>query len=288
MVVESRLKAADLFGQLKPEEERELKKFEVEKNSTLEAIVKGLDKTIKAKYYGEDEFYRVCKRNLPKRYTAKDIERFSVILADYPSKDTMAMGMYLNALINYSREKHVKIQTPHHKRLRYLGYRNKCKEILIKGDVGDFLGYKMKRGRIIVRGSVEGRVAVDMRGGTINVDGTVGSFVGLFMKAGKVYVKGNAGSFTGVYMRGGEIHIEGDTSGLGHGMRDGVIYVAGNAGSEVGSEMKHGQIYLDGTYESIANDRFGGSIYHKGKLIAGTGKRKSSFVKAIKWLLNLD
>jgi hypothetical protein len=168
------------------------------------------------------------------RYSAQDIEAFSIALAGFQNmrQPSFKAGLYLSALINNCDESMFAIHSDHLGRpLDCLGYRNR-KEIVVEGSVGREVGFEMEGGAIIV--------------------------------------KGDAGHCLGEFMRGGSITVEGDAgAGVGSMMRCGRIIVNGDAGERVGEDMGGGEIHLNGGYGGIFKDFGGGRIFHKGTLIAG-------------------
>ena len=276
MVVESRLKAADLFSGLDPEKERELKQFKVKKTPALDAIVKGFRKVEQVVWTGFDNSYNTSELYLPENYTAKDIENFCVVLADYPDLDDIGdvIGMYLSALINNCSEKSIILPLQHLEISVWdLSYKNNGSHVTVRGDVGFYAGKGMKSGIIDIHGDTLDDLGSEMKGGKIYVRGNVRFYAGDSMKGGEIYVYGDAWQSPGSKMQNGIIHIYGNAGQfVGADMRGGNIYIHGNAGNSVGTGMNSGEIHLNGDYGSISTVIRGGNIYHKGKLIVKDGK----------------
>ena len=189
-------KASDLFDGLKPEKKQpEDKEFKVERTPGLDAIVTAFFNVISTRIRG---FYDLCVENIPSQYTPKDIEKFSLLLAEYEDLRVFDIkkGQFISALVNHFPEEHITIHTAHLKKpISNLGYKNEG-HIIFTGDVGYAVGQEMKKGEIHVQENAKG-------------------YVGTGMEAGKIYINGNAGYDVGWSMRGGEIHLQGDFNGIG-------------------------------------------------------------------------
>jgi hypothetical protein len=233
--------AIDWFGRFKPEIEKETKRLNVKENNVL----KQLGKVFDGYYLGTSnyDFNRACE-NIPKlvrgiRYTSQEINDFIIQhnklngCLDYVFETKL--GLFLSALINNCDEKELVVITQHLDfSIPHLGQKNR-KNIIVKGDVGDFLGDRMKRGSIKVEGNADRCPGWFLEGGTIEIEGDAGNQIGSAMKGGRIIIKGNAGD-------------------------------------DVGSLMFGGEISLNGEYLSLAWDMRGGDIYHKDKLLVKNGK----------------
>ena len=248
----STLVAARNFGRYKSEVPQAVRKPELKENETLAQLKQAWAKfELTSRGTDDDVHESVCDviRNL--KYSAKDVEKFSLALANFeqePDFETKA-GYFLSALINNGLDSDYVVHTDHLSlKINYLGFKNQ-KNIIVKGNVRDNLGRQMTKGSIIINGDAENDVGHRMTGGVI-------------------IIKGNTGNWTGIYMVGGEITLNGNASAfVGDSMRNGVIYVLGNVGCAVGNKMMGGEIHLDGTYDSIYRNPYEGKIFHKGKLI---------------------
>lgn len=233
------------FGRYKKEEKREVRQADVKEDTEVMRQLKELWKAYRYQDYRGGEwaadtstYYNlICRASKKIRYSAKDVERFSIALAEFQDEKyfDIKVGLFLSALINKGKDKDYVIHTSHlFKPPNVLGYLNR-KNITVNGDVGDWAGQRMKRGTIIVNGNAGGCVGGDMRG--------------YGMKGGTILIRQNASYSVGNCMRGGKIILE------------------GNAGTFFGSWMNGGEIHIQGNFESLANNVFVGKIYHKGELI---------------------
>lgn len=240
-IIEAR--AADLFDGLKPEKKQDQKDFKVDKKG-LDDIIKGFEEVIRAIVDKENYFaklYQCCEKNIPQEYTARDIEKFSIVLAQYQEIEEFEerSALYLSALINHSSEQRFIVHTSHLTHLtrdiHHFGYKNNGKQITVKGDVGMSVGDEME--------------------------------------SGEIHIEGNAGPYVGNQMFGGKIHVQGHTGGLiGIRMHGGEIYIHGDVGSCIGDKMRGGVIHIGGDYGSISDEIKGGDIFHKEKQIVKDGK----------------
>ena len=223
------------FDKYKPEEEKDVRKQEVTLDPVLEQLLKAwhryrMPTAEPDRYYAALMDLHILKKT---KYSAKDVERFSLLLGEYQNEANFPekAGLFLSALINRGKDRTYVIHTRHLTMPpEQLGFMNK-KNIIVEGDVGDAVGHVMA-------------------GGTITVNGNAGDSVGEGMGPGTITVNGNAGWGIGESMEGGTITVNGDGGdSIGLHMTDGEIYVAGNLGK------------LD------INGIESGKIYHKGKLI---------------------
>ena len=248
---------ADPFKNYKPESERNVRelKFKMNPNNSIKAITNWflqsdfnhvLDShSIFNKNLSGLDYYYGLAINFAKglNYSPEDIAKFLLTVKDdflrqeQDFEKTMALGLFLSALMNVHKEKSFVLITRH----------LDC--------VPDYFGYKNTK--------------------NIVVQGNLSSWVGDTMCDGKIVVNGNVSLYLGHFMAGGTIEINGDVgSDCGENMEGGSIFIKGNAEREVGS-INGGDIYIEGDYESLSNskDIKGGNIFHKGKQIVKNGKR---------------
>jgi len=236
------LKTADLFDELQPEKEQDVKKSKVERNPRLEKIIEGFERFLKSIPNDSDlpPAYSIAQQAIPKIYTSQDVAELSLQLLhgekniNYSSRRFFT-GIYLSALINHCPQKELVICTPYHDTfgLHHLGFKNKTKHVLVKGNGGYAIG-------------------TEMSGGKITVEGNVTQNAGLFMKNGTIHIKGNC-----------------DVQ-AGKNMENGMIIIDGNAAELVGQNSCGGKIYIGGTYKSIS-DNCSADVYTKTP--QGTWKR---------------
>lgn len=170
-------------------------------------------------------------------YTAEDIEKFSIALAEFQDEPAFEVkaGVFLSALINNCDDTEFVVHTEHLSHSpNALGFRN-TKNITVIGDVGGSLGNSMQGGTIRVKGNAASGVGWEMISGEIVVEGNADDNIGWCMLGGKIVINGNARSNVGYGMQSGEIHIGGDFWNLGN-------------------------VYGEGRIK-------GGKIFHKGKRI---------------------
>jgi hypothetical protein len=144
------------------------------------------------------------------RYSAKDIETFSLAIAEFQDevKFSDKAGLFLSALINNCRDEKFVIHTTHLVQpINSFGYQNR-KNITVDGNIGTSVGY-------------------DMEVGVITVNGNAGFGVGCGMRGGRIIVQGDCGYNVGINMSGGEIHIEGSYE-ISRSIVSGKIFHNGN------------------------------------------------------------
>src|SRR3989344_5026132 len=207
-------RAEDLFGKLRSEDEQAPdRKFEVEPNSALEAIIRSFERTLESRI---GSAYRDAAE-IHKGFTvrAEDIEKFSLICPSYGQNEifNLAAFIYLNELIRSCCDPDIVIHTSRLKTpLSNLCRSNEDKNITIYGDVGIHLGDRMKSG-------------------LVHVHGSAGDYVGEAMRGGEIIIEGNAGPSIGSGMEDGTIRINRDdlglASSLGEGMTLGRIFYRG-------------------------------------------------------------
>jgi len=235
----AKLAVSGLFGKYKPEEEKQVRKVQVTEDKVLKQL-KAAWKKIKVNITSApEETYKNALKQIKRLvYSAKDVENFSIVIAEFQNEKYFRekAGLFLSALINNCKDSDYVVHTKQLDReIDYLGHEN-TKSITVGGDVGDFIGYEMKGGSITVNGNAAGWVGALMGGGSITVNGDAGQSLGREMVGGSITVNGNAEPGVGDVMFGGEIHLNGKHKGLG-------------------------------------NRSWGGKIYHKGKLISDSHDR---------------
>jgi len=253
----TRLKAADLFDGLDPEEKSNSRKLHPPKTGALESIIQGFDKILKKSEHIDqlDELTAYALRKvLSQEVHSADITAFILYIAqsgNYFDENETALPVYINALLTCCKEAKIHLPLTDLPDLSGLCANIKHKEIYLVGNPG----FRF----------------CDSFGGTVIVEGDASDDVGAWLAGGKIIVKGNADYNVGLYMQKGRIVIEGDAGDdLGKRMDGGLILVRGDVGKNVGDEMKGGRIYLHGKYESLGKPE-GGKIYHKGTLIMKDG-----------------
>ncbi|NYZ73919.1 hypothetical protein H0O00_02140 [Candidatus Micrarchaeota archaeon] len=206
------LAMANRFGKYKPETEKAVRKVDVKEDETL----KKMKTAWKACSYTHNStmdyarMFKILKKILKKvKYTAKDVENFSIAIAEFQEETDFGgkAGFFLSALMNKCKDRQFAIHTNHLAGfIHYLGYKN-TKNITVDGNAGVNVGWRMKCG-------------------TITVNGNARSHVGEGMEDGSIIVEGDAGRSNGWDMKGGEIHFNGDYNGIGFNV-DGKIFHKG-------------------------------------------------------------
>jgi formylmethanofuran dehydrogenase subunit C len=232
--------ASGRFGVFKHEPLHDVRTTNVEKNHSIEWMKRAWERSpiIESRYTSDIDTYAsyewMADRVRKVDYTAKDVEAFCIVLAEYQEeyKFSERAGVFLSAMMNRCKDDGFVIRTNHlTKPFDQLGHINK-KIFAVEGSAGNYLGYGMRGGSITVDGDAGDVLAFGMRGGSISVLGNIGELAGWAMVGGTIAVKGNARNSSGLGMKGGEIHI-------------------------------------DGRYGMLAEDVDGGRIFHKGELVAG-------------------
>jgi formylmethanofuran dehydrogenase subunit C len=279
------------FKGFRPEEEKASRKADVKESEAIRQMKNILGAYLRLPK-GDNTRGAMSKAIKNLRYTAKDVEEFSLVLVEFQDEEdfTNKAGFFLSDLINNGRDSDYVIHTqnlplpPH-----YLGFKN-CKNITVEGDVGDWVGDRMRNGSIIVKGDAGDRVGDWMKGGSITIEGSAGYGFGFGvtggratvegnagdgagekMEGGSVIVKGSAGNGVGDKMKGGSITLQGDVGDrLGCWMKGGHIIVKGDAGRCIGIWMKNGRIVVNGNAGSIGGDKIkyliGGEIHIEGEI----------------------
>jgi formylmethanofuran dehydrogenase subunit C len=201
-------------------------------------------------------------------YTAEDVERFSIILAEHQDVDAFwyRMSGCLSTLIDSGADPEYTIHVG--KLLSapsFLGWRNR-KDLLVIGDVGYSFVSGMTDGSVRAEGLVKDDLAKGMTGGVVEIFGDAGGGAGIHLGGGEVSIRGSVTKYAAMYMTGGTLTIGGDAgSRLGFAMQGGVVRVKGNAES-ISDDMAGGEVHVDGEIGSIGDIK-GGKIFHKGKLM---------------------
>ncbi|NYZ74131.1 hypothetical protein H0O00_03235 [Candidatus Micrarchaeota archaeon] len=261
------LAMANRFSRYKPEEEKAVRKVEVVEDETLKRLKEAWKSCGVIKLEDYNKLHETVKKL---RHSAKDVERFSLALAEFQGEERFpeSAGLFLSALINSCRSRKFVIHTHHlAKPVHHLGFGN-TKSIAVKGDAGAAVGFYMQNGTITVEGDAGGWTGSCMAGGSIVVKWNAGDFCGDRMAGGTIIVLGNVGAKSGHKMEGGSISVKGNAGEIvGDHMINGSVTVGGNAGYFVGDWMVGGEIHLNGGYGSIARMSTPRKIYRKGKLI---------------------
>ena len=275
-------KAADLFGKLDPEKEKELKNFKIERTPALDAIVKGFEHylSFKDRFADKDDAEKICYKRAMHivpvdKCTPKNIEHFSLMLNTYQKeKDFVHAGFYLSALVNSAKQSKFIIHTEYiASNIDDIGYAN-IKHIVIKGSVGAWVGDKMHRGRIIIEGNAGFEAGSDMTGGELLIHGNSGNLVGAAMKGGKILVDGNVGTEAGRSMEDGKVIVKGDAGNrAGYDMQGGKLLIHGNSSGGEGENMGGGLIVIKGNAgHGVAGDMMGGKLLIHGNAGDYAGK----------------
>jgi len=197
----------DLLGSLGKEQEQEKREFDVDQNPVLEEMCKGFEAVLPHTSRVNHELYELCMKQITNSYRAKDIERFSVVLAQYqfdPWFDFGA-GVFLSALVNQCPDENVTLFTKHLKNdMQGIGYENDH-TLVVQGNAGAYLGQCMTAGEIVVIGNVGLYVGASMQGGIIRVEGDAEKYVGCGMFDGVIQIGGQM-EINGEHMKGGDIY----------------------------------------------------------------------------------
>ncbi len=222
-------------------------------------------------------------------FGSREIEAFSISIegARHDEELSSNPGLFLSALIQNSRDDRFIIHTSHQLHpADSIGYRN-SKNILVKGNAGDFLGsnmvrgsievqgnaggaegFRMKGGRIIIHGDCDYACGWEMLAGAIIIEGNAGMSAGMNMEGGEIFIRGGASTLAGKDMKGGRLEISGNAGRLlGDTMQDGIIIVGGDVEGEVGPGMSGGEIRLCGEKFELSSGIDGGSVFHNGMRI---------------------
>lgn len=282
------LRANDPFGKYKPETQQPVRKLKVQGDETLRELKKVFKRFLRKKIKETQERGFFTEQDVAKEmirgifYTAEDVEKFSLALAEFQDKKDFAekAGRFLSVLINEGKDSDYIVHTRHLEHISYIGIKN-TKNITIEGHSGYAAAYGMSGGRIIVNGDVELDAGEFLSGGELILNGNATSRIGYHMSGGKIVLHGNIENSSGYssvgdVMVGGEVMIFGNVNySVGSSMKGGKITIYGNAGENIGEMMEGGEIHLEGDYKSLAGhypnpyiDKYrAGLIFHKGKLI---------------------
>ncbi len=186
------LNADNPFRRYKLEPQQQVRKQQIGENQTIKTIRGAWKQCGVGSRTGVIRFYQKAYRLLRKiEYTAKDVERFSIVLAELQDDKEFGFraGIFLSALINNCKEEEFVIFTNHlSKMVNYLGFSNR-KNITVQGNVGGLLGNEMRTGKITVNGNARMSVAPFMRGGEIHINGEIDS-VSEYIADGIIYQNG--------------------------------------------------------------------------------------------------
>ena len=189
-------------GKQKEVEERQI---EIRRNPKLDEICRNYETWIGDFKDDLDKDYKRALGFSRRKYSAEDIEGFSLELKRFEDKRGFEKsGLFLSALTNYSKRKRFVIVTEHlSKKIDFIGYRNK-KVVEVRGNAGDEVG-QLNRGKISVSGNAGNEVGLN-NSGEISVGGNAGDEVGLDNRR-KIDIKGKINSLH--ENASGEIYSEG-------------------------------------------------------------------------------
>lgn len=205
-----RTTAADRrFRRYKPESAKAVRRPQIKETAALRRLKAAWIKYRDADHREGYEFAAGLVGGM--RYTAKDVERFSIVLVELEGGKNFAYkaGHFLTALINLGRASKYTIHTEYlEEKPHCIGSRT-TKDIIVHGDVGDAVGECMI-------------------GGTIIVNGNANDYAGFGMKSGRLEIRGYAGFKIADMMKGGEIHLEGENYGhVVYGIPGGKVFHKG-------------------------------------------------------------
>jgi formylmethanofuran dehydrogenase subunit C len=281
------LAASNRFGKYKDEAEKAARNQAVEDDQTLRQL---REAWLNVQWKGDllelvDENCSAVLESVGKmRYSARDIEKFSVALGEYAGSDDFPgrAGYFLSCLINNGQDGDYTIHTNqiHDKEgIHFIGLRN-TKNITVIGAAMHFAGFRMRGGRLIVEGNVYWSVGDGMENGEIIVNGFGGYYAGSGMNGGLLAINGSVSGNAGNKMRGGHILIRDDAGeDLGKYMKGGKITVMGRSWHSIGP-IEGGEIHIHGEERGgisvfLKRDRKidyrCGKIFHKGELIYPEG-----------------
>jgi hypothetical protein len=215
-VVAPALAIGSRFKRFGPEEEKASRKAELKES---EAVRQMKDAWRGCEYNdtkGPVGCYTAAFQIVEKlQYTAKDVEDFSIVLAEFQDEKEFSKkaGLFLSALINSGKDSDYKIFTNHldvpPDLLGYDDYHSYKKNIIVKGNVGDGVGFNIYGGNITVEGDAGNGVGQEMRGGSILVKGAAGTSVGFFMESGEIKLEGDY-VIMAFCIKGGRIYHKGE------------------------------------------------------------------------------
>jgi len=264
------------FGWYKNEERIEMKKMDYLEDETLRQLRSAWENYHKGYlvpynvHSGAFEYKYECAiaAIAELKYSSKDVERFSIALADFQNEDHFARkaGYFLSALINSGIDEDYTIHTSHlGKNIIELGYQNR-KNIFVDGNCGGTIGIGMRSGVIHVTGDVGPSLGFRMHGGIILVDGNANDHVGSNMDGGTIKILGNVGMYLGRSMEEGHILVYGEIlPQIADDMKGGVIELFGSVACVSSGTVI---IFDDGIPDSSSFGKIEhGKIYHRGNLI---------------------
>jgi hypothetical protein len=180
------------------------------------------------------------------KYSARDVERFSMLVSSSGDSDTSRpLGWFLSGLINACSSRSLRLRNGADLMAFFELTLWSPKTVAIQGDA-IHLGTCMSDGCFIVHGDVFS-VGERMSGGTITVNGNLpmpldkydSNSVGNRMSGGRIHVKGNLldddPSAIGENMCGGRIDLEGEVNGASEEFF-----------RKVAEHVKHGRIFHKG------------------------------------------
>lgn len=217
------------FGRFKKDEPMLVRTATVKERKTLQQLKKAFEEF--CRYLHEDaiddserhgsrdidrEYHRKASQLVGGiRYTTKDVEGFSLSLAEFEGAGWQreAPGRFLSVLISNGHEKDYRIHVQDTAiPVAWLGSYNR-KNIEVFGDVSDFFCYAMEGGHVTLHGNVCGGGAGQrMKNGTIVVEGNVLGPFGRGMEGGEVMINGKCDliGLAGGHMKGGRIYHKGE------------------------------------------------------------------------------
>jgi len=262
------LKAADLFDELNPEEERKLRKFSVD-NDGIEDLIARFVLFLKVPYKHRDTFFESVNEYLPPQTNPKQLEKLCHSIAQYQDEEDFAphAGIYLSGVAYHCPLPTLAIVTSHLAELPdYIGLKNTHKKLIIQGSAGDNVGYLMNGGNIALQGNAGRGVGRRMKRGTITIDQDADALVGSGMTGGSITINGN------VYNRSNhDFNGENEGPAIGINMQNGTIHCNGDVELTIGPGMNGGTIHLNADYKTLARSIKKGNISHKGQLIVKDG-----------------
>lgn len=179
-------------------------------SATLEDICRGYEEFMNQ---SQEDKYKKIPIDITEKLnpTKKQIEEFSRILPKYKSLDyfTGCTANYLTALMQASKDESFVLDmrplNPEGILLNFLGYKlNRylvnekiVKELIIKGNVGDFVGHDAEKCPIIIEGNAGGCVGCCAEDCPITIKGNAGNSVGHYAVNCPITIEGDAGDYVG-------------------------------------------------------------------------------------------
>jgi len=252
VILESRVRAEDLFSDLTPEEEQSNDKRIDVRQRSLNEILLGFHAMLEEAEIincGVEDLYYETSKHAPENCSSGDIEKFSKLLIDKYADRTDSFGegaryyfgAYLRRLIEDSKDERFRIYSGD-SLLDDFSVDRMRENVFIHGNVGGFLGYQMG---------------------------------GLYSK---IFVSGNAGDCLGYRMSSGTIYIRGDVnagdgeSGLGYKATGGTIKIGGELEGDINDYEDNFDYFAKDHEEDLIEGRQCGlTVYHKGRLIMEDG-----------------